>query len=107
MSAHAPEPWTVHESIVSLEVRSPVGVIADVFYGGGGEAFSPGMAEANARLIAAAPDLLALVQDQIEVNGEPCNYDHNGFCQEHYWDRPCWMERARAAVDKARNGGRA
>lgn len=54
---------------------------------------------ANARLIAAAPDLLAVCIDL--GDGEPCRYDHNEFCEEHYCSRPCKHETARAAIAKA------
>lgn len=54
---------------------------------------------ANAHLIAAAPELLAVCIDL--VDGEPCRYDHNEFCQEHYCSKPCKHEQARAAIAKA------
>lgn len=53
----------------------------------------------DARLIAAAPDLLEACVDL--VGKEPCRYDHNEFCQEHYCSKPCKHETARAAIAKA------
>lgn len=36
---------------------------------------------------------------------EPCRYDHNGFCQEHYCSKPCKHEQARAALAIHRKAG--
>lgn len=57
MSAHTPGPWTLspYSSIVGIAISGGGFVIAGVR---GGREFS----EANARLIAAAPDLLALAK---------------------------------------------
>ena len=50
-------------------------------------------------LHAAAADLLAALKDC--ADSEPCRYDHNDLCQEHYSRRPCRNEVARAAIAKA------
>ncbi len=55
--------------------------------------------EANARLLASAPDLLAACLDLVE-NGNSCRYDHNRFCQEHACGEPCSYDMARAAIVK-------
>src|SRR5687767_9585749 len=58
---------------------------------------------ANARLIAAAPDLLGAVTALLEPLAE-CRWDHNGYCQAHYLDHSmdgCRVEKARAAIAKA------
>jgi hypothetical protein len=64
MANYSPEPWTVeHEDGVDAPfIKSPLGVVAQVF-GGSVRASEmerlPSIRKANARLIAAAPDLLA------------------------------------------------
>ena len=32
------------------------------------------------------------------TDSEPCRYDHNDFCQEHYCSKPCKHETARNAI---------
>ncbi|HEV8639415.1 MAG TPA: hypothetical protein VG370_34840 [Chloroflexota bacterium] len=56
---------------------------------------------ANARLIAAAPDLLAALRALLAVDDEPCRFDHHGYCQAHHVSAPCIVGQARAAVAKA------
>lgn len=31
---------------------------------------------------------------------EPCRYDHTGFCQEHFCEKPCVHESAKKALKK-------
>ena len=65
MSAHTPGPWTMR----SARLSGDVGIAADGFSGPIAEVFEelnrrdlrPETARANARLIAAAPDLLAVL----------------------------------------------
>ncbi len=73
-----PGPWEV---VRHYEIRSSVTLmtIADVVK------YESGVARDNARLIAAAPDLLAVVQSALSVG-----YDENG-----------WQAKARAALKKA------
>lgn len=101
---HTPGPWLVHDrSTVHMQDQdiARVGVRLDVVThlateifglvarcGGSG---APGEADANARLIAAAPDLLAAAQSLI--NGRTDCNDRN--CGE------CTHCRARAAIAKA------
>ena len=67
MSAkHTPGPWTQHEG----EVRAKnYGLISRSYYGK-----PDGEGAANARLIAAAPDLLAFAQEWLERQGTDENY---------------------------------
>jgi hypothetical protein len=59
----------------------------------------------NARLIAAAPDLLAACKAVLATADTPCQPDHHGLCQEHNLEpiETCWVLLARAAI--ARAGG--
>ena len=95
-TAHTPGPWRVAPA--SLYVGSDINVDA----GANGYIAMCGKlgdltAEANARLIAAAPDLLAELQNI--ANANPLNWDapHNDFATFHAWAQ----SRARAAIAKA------
>ena len=74
--------------------------LAAVSRGWYGEDESGYPVEANARLIAAAPDLLAVVEEAIRLYGKPGGP----------WNVPSdpggWIARAQAAVAKARGGER-
>jgi len=55
---------------------------------------------ANARLIAAAPDLLAALRRV--VPGTPCVISEGGiWCSEHLSSMPCCVAAARAAIKRA------
>jgi hypothetical protein len=59
VSTHIPGPWRLdHDGILMSIVDQRQRVLADVFYGGRGEAFGGEVGEANGRLMASAPDLL-------------------------------------------------
>ncbi len=61
---HTPEPWTVGESYNNaISIRAKYGIIAEV------KGQGP-VSEANARLIAAAPELLRFVQMFAGLQGE-------------------------------------
>jgi hypothetical protein len=90
MSAHTPGPWehttgdtTVYADGVFVAETIPSQPWADDV---------PKLeAEANARLIAAAPDLLELVQSMVKkIDDHPIGLDEAN-----------WMKRARAALAKA------
>jgi len=94
---HTPGPWDYWP-----QVAYPQGVITD---GKGRHVAVPTLitlekAAANGRLIAAAPDLLAVVEEAIERYGKPGGP----------WNVPSdpggWIARAQAAVAKARGGER-
>lgn len=50
---------------------------------------------ANDSLRADLAECREALAEQVAADGEPCRYDHNGFCQAHYSPRPCRIERAR------------
>lgn len=104
MSAkHTPGPWVVkpaENEQGGFDIDSEYGYhIAETIGGLDDEE------EANSRLIAAAPDLLAALQEMVEANDEPCRIDHKGFCQSHYLDHVdeggCRVANAKAAIAKA------
>ncbi len=97
---HTPGPWIVRGgfSIYAADGKTPV---ADA-------CLNESVAttdEANARLIAAAPDLLSCLIEMVEVHDEPCHLDHHGCCQSHFLDDVndggCRVANARAAIAKA------
>ena len=61
--------------------------------------------EANAHLIAAAPDMYEALKDIVDPND--CNVDHHGHCQEHGWMGTglCPHFRAKLALAKAKGKG--
>jgi hypothetical protein len=88
---HTPGPWTVEGTQIYApwgDKRRVIAKTGQTYAWGDGYA----MAEADARLIAAAPDLLAALQEGLrERPSKP------GVIAE-YWD---WMDMARAAIAKA------
>jgi hypothetical protein len=91
---HTPGPWEVgyctwnDEGNVCYELRG-------IKQGGA----------ADARLIAAAPELLSCLIEMVEVNDEPCRLDHHGYCQAHFLDNVndggCRVANSRAIIAKA------
>jgi hypothetical protein len=62
-SKHIPGQWRLdHDGILMSIVDSRERVLADVFYGGRGEAFGDEVGEANGHLMAAAPELYDVVK---------------------------------------------
>lgn len=67
----------------------------------------------NAQFIAHArkdvPDLVVEVRELraslarfVDHHGDdPCRFDHNDFCQEHYSGKPCFVAEARALLEAA------
>lgn len=39
------------------------------------------------------------LRDLLDVNGEPCRLDHEGYCQAHYLSKPCIVAAAKALLE--------
>lgn len=97
---HTPGPWSVH----GLGVQSKTEIIAMARPLAGEPIYDDsrlGEAEANARLIAAAPGLAEALQDAIEVAfdgpSEPKGTDHEGYSE---WKKRT-EEKCKAILKKA------
>lgn len=100
MSAHTPGPWIICEHEHANVIWADNGVICDVFHANEDDDMtacveSPKESEANARLIAAAPDLLGVLNAIDEWLGEPI--DHQQLPDQIEWARGT----IQAAVAKA------
>lgn len=85
--AHTPGPWKFHATLLDIYPESDLSVtIARVEWRG-----KP-RGDANARLLAAAPELLAALRTVLAIH-EPCAADSA--------DHGCWCQAARAALKKA------
>lgn len=91
---HTPGPWSVSNGellrVLAVGTNQSVCGVHRVGSRGG---IANGDPLANARLIAAAPDLLAALKDAPDFGGEP----KTAFGREYRE----WQERARAAIAKA------
>ncbi len=113
-ASHTPGPWAVenpmeHELSI-VEADKPTyewKFIATVPYGGRNDGdFSRPTADANARLIAAAPDLLALARKYAsecgQCGGSGENIHASGPAPEDEYSRPCEdCAGIRAVIDRA------
>lgn len=92
-----PGPWRITGSGISRYIDAPIGngMLQEVAWCGATE--QPEQMEANARLIAAAPDMLDVLTLMVEQITDPANADHtlNAFS---YGAR---IAEARAAIAKA------
>jgi hypothetical protein len=105
-AAHTPGPWRHRkhngEHIIdsTTQYGMPVYVATLITV-----APEQGDNEANARLIAAAPELLATLQEMVDITEDECRLDHHGYCQAHYLDDTnnggCRVANAKAAIIKA------
>lgn len=43
--------------------------------------------------------MLELLQRVHEMHDEPCRYDHNGFCQAHFYSEPCLYGEIRNGIE--------
>lgn len=99
---HTKGPWETRPGktgdikIFMVGARASGGAIASVRVPCGMEA----AAEANAALIAAAPELLASLQEALDA----VKVFHGADCWEIYWNNAPEMQRARAAISKAKGG---
>ena len=93
MSKHTPGPWVVYDDSNDgktnrMEIAARGKTVARIYHS------VPEEDLPNARLIAAAPDLLELLEDVISIGG--------GMVEEIYGY--CFVEQARAAIAKATGG---
>lgn len=108
MSKHTPGPWKVlRDAVFHVETayadQEYSGNICTVYEGTG---MPKVMAEANARLLAAAPEMLEALKElaaRFEVQGAKPNKDWPCLCNEcvDSKDDTCRHTRARAAIAKA------
>ena len=100
MSAHTPGPWrhrgvgivTAQERAVAVDRRGHRPLVAAAYT-------SLDEWEANARLIVAAPDLLAALQALVaELDGPGKPYSSDSYAPPHF------IETAKAAIAKATDG---
>jgi len=52
----------------------------------------------QAELKAHAEVLEGILAEFIEVNDDPCRYDHHGYCQAHFLEEDCLVKRARTTL---------
>jgi hypothetical protein len=99
-SKHTPGPWRVDESgkTVSSDAVTDIAILnmANPRYGwGGSDVSGASYRAANARLIAAAPELLESLILMVRTHDEPAE----SMLQEMREQK--WLEQARAAIAKA------
>lgn len=91
---HTEGPWSLNKQYADIEVRGPAdsGVLIAVMSPWGIAADTPSPQEANARLIAAAPELLEALQLVVDKLGSDF---------ELYREQQFAIDTARAAIAKA------
>lgn len=87
---HTPGPWAREGLRVYVHNR---GTIAECPLPQSGGVFE---VSSNARLIAAAPDMLAALKEMVD--------EADGISREHGWPLASRLDRARAAIAKATGG---
>lgn len=105
MSEHTPGPWqaNAYSSVVGLPVSAQPDPKENtiIICGVRGDRAT---AEANARVIAAAPELLAALKELADLqqfaNGFENGVEYNGIQEAEYWHGQT-MERVKAAITKA------
>ena len=94
--SHTPGPWVVAGHPWNIKSVEPERLVCSAqFYGALPEPRERAEVEANARLIAAAPELLAACKEVVRLND--AGVDYTG-CME---SQPDWLKAARAAIAKA------
>lgn len=56
------------------------------------------------RLEAENARLRGLLEEFVDVNDEPCWRDHHGYCQAHFLEESCLVERSRKALEGRSDG---
>lgn len=91
MATHTPGPWSVRfENRATYIVTAGNVIVSAIINVPGGDREQDGINEANARLIASAPDLLTALREIVAV------YDRG-----HVPDIGAAVERSRAVISKA------
>ena len=107
---HTPGPWELEGPVqFTFHIKKGDVPIASVYTGRFGPAASPDAeGEANARLIAAAPDLLAALPDptKLDLLADWLDLDdvrrNRAGYDDVQTDLRCWAKLARAAIEGAR-----
>jgi hypothetical protein len=98
--AHTPGPWHVYAVYAHVEIRAREDSDASValIFPRANDSVASDAARANARLIAAAPDLLEALQRLLPHAAwmQSCSHDDEGIGRD--------LERARAAIGAATGG---
>ncbi len=94
--SYTPGPWTVEHDVAEEFWFGrdfwTVGPHVDPY--GDDRVAVTGSSESDARLVAAAPDLLAILIRLVDE--DDCRYDHHGYCQTHnLGEQPCPHEQAK------------
>ena len=79
MTKHAPGPWTIEEGYKYIAIRSDAGVWANIRIAG---ASIIERDRANARLIAAAPDMTQTLRDLLALHIAHHNHPHHARARE-------------------------
>ena len=99
---HTPGPWYYQEESDGYThiVRGPSGCFLYQ-----GQQTDDGISEANARLIAKAPEMLEALEGIVDY--DLCEFDHHGYCQTHNSiSTPCYMDNIRQIIAKAKGESR-
>ena len=91
---HTPGPWTIEREADRLLIRNRVGYFGDLLVGGPNPDANA-QNEANARLIAAAPDLLEAAKEMVLF------YDEMIAAPEFPAEDTRWVQPLREAIAKA------
>lgn len=101
MSKHTPGPWHVDPeyptSVQGRDAGPGTPMICEMFTSS--QFVSPAEQRANARLIAAAPELLSVLIQAVESSGFSLSGPTDSRAAEH--NEPAWVCNARAAIAKA------